>query len=352
MITFEHVKVVYDDFVALPDFDLHINEGEFFTFLGPSGCGKSTALRALSGFVAPSQGKIIVGGRDVTFAHSSKRGIGMVFQNYALFPSMNVKDNIKFGLETAKVPKAEIETRVAEAASQVDLLEDQLGKEISELSGGQQQRVAIARALVMKPTILLLDEPLSNLDARLRRQLRGQLKQLQEEVGITTVYVTHDQEEALSLSDRIAVLNQGQIEQVGSPQELYDESETEFVCTFLGETNRISDAQVHELNQQGAGFNPEHNHYVRLERLRFSNDSAAPDGAPVLPATVTARHYFGDHSVYDLDCLGSPLKITAADVPHAPTKGEQIFLSADPKWIRSYDKSGRRVASNARTNHE
>lgn len=343
MITFDHVEVSYDDFIALPDFDLHINEGEFFTFLGPSGCGKSTALRTLAGFITPSAGKIFVGGKDVTFAHSSKRGIGMVFQNYALFPSMNVRDNIEFGLKTAKVPAAEIEQRVADAVKHVDLTEEQLEKQISELSGGQQQRVAIARALVMKPEILLLDEPLSNLDARLRKQLRTQLKHLQSEVGITTVYVTHDQEEALSLSDRIAVLNKGKIEQVGRPRQLYDESATEFVCTFLGEVNHISEAQVRELNAQGAGLDPSANHYIRLEKLRFSASEADHGEAPVLPATVTARHYFGDRAIYELDCLGSTLRISNSDMNTRQAEGAQIYLSADLRWIRSYDSNGQRV---------
>lgn len=343
MITFEHVKVAYGDFVALPDFDLHINEGEFFTFLGPSGCGKSTALRTLAGFSSPSSGKIHVDGKDVTFAHSSKRGIGMVFQNYALFPSMNVRDNIEFGLKTAKVPADEISQRVADAAKHVDLTDEQLDKQISELSGGQQQRVAIARVLVMQPTILLLDEPLSNLDARLRKQLRGQLKHLQSDVGITTVYVTHDQEEALSLSDRIAVLNKGEIEQVGTPQELYDESETEFVCTFLGEVNQISDAQVHELNQQGAALDPKANHYIRLEKLNFSKAEEVSSGVPVLPATVKTRHYFGDHSTYEVDCLGSPLRITSSDNDAPQEEGALIYLSADLQWVRSFDSNGQRI---------
>lgn len=349
MITFDNVEVTYDDFVALPNFDLRIEKGEFFTFLGPSGCGKSTALRTLAGFVTPSKGKIFVADKDVTFALSSKRGIGMVFQNYALFPSMNVRENIEFGLKTAKVSSAEIQERVAEVASQVNLTEEHLGKQISDLSGGQQQRVAIARALVMRPSILLLDEPLSNLDARLRKQLRAQLKRLQAEVGITTVYVTHDQEEALSLSDRIAVLNEGRIEQVGTPQELYDESETEFVCTFLGDANRISDPLVNRLNSAGLALNPMHHHYIRLEKLRFTTDESAPRDGMLLPATVQTRHYFGDYSIYDVDCMGTPLRITAGDAAPSQSAGDQIYLSADPRWIRSYDEMGKRVETSSRS---
>jgi ABC-type spermidine/putrescine transport system, ATPase component len=343
MINFEHIQVAYGEFTALPDFDLEINEGEFFTFLGPSGCGKSTVLRTLAGFNSPKSGKVYVNGHDVTFAHSSKRGIGMVFQNYALFPSMNVQENIEFGLKTAKFPATERERRVSEIAKTVDLAEEQMKKQVSELSGGQQQRVAIARALVMKPSILLLDEPLSNLDARLRKQLRGELRHLQGSVGFTTVYVTHDQEEALSLSDRIAVLNEGKIEQVGSPRELYEDSDTEFVCTFLGEVNRISKSQVSELNRQGAGLEENATHYIRLEKLKFSNKKPDTSENPMLKAKVKTCYYFGDHEIYELDCLGSDLKIIKTGSEEPVDEGTQVYLTADPRWIRSYDENGKRI---------
>ncbi|TVX79751.1 ABC transporter ATP-binding protein [Corynebacterium gottingense] len=346
MITFDHVKVIYDDFVAIPDFELDIREGEFFSLLGPSGCGKSTALRTLAGFISPSAGKILIDGKDVTYAHASKRGIGMVFQNYALFPSMNVRENIEFGLKTAKVPKAEIAQRASDAANQVSLTKDQLGKQVSELSGGQQQRVAIARALVMKPRILLLDEPLSNLDARLRKQLRVQLKQIQSEVGITTVYVTHDQEEALSMSDRIAVLNEGRIEQVGTPHELYEQSETEFVCTFLGEVNRLSEQQIRDLNDQGAGLSPKLSHYVRPESLRVEPAGSTMNGNRLLvPAVITQKQYFGDHSVIEIDAFGAPLRTSVRDATVAGINGENLNVSLDPADIRSFDADKRRVVS-------
>lgn len=346
MITFDHIKVIYGDFVAIPDFNLEINEGEFFTFLGPSGCGKSTALRTLAGFIAPSSGTIRIDGKDVTFAHASKRGIGMVFQNYALFPSMNVRDNIEFGLKMQKLPKAEIEERAVNAARQVSLTDEQLGKQISELSGGQQQRVAIARALVMEPSILLLDEPLSNLDARLRKQLRVQLKEIQSQVGITTVYVTHDQEEALSMSDRIAVLNEGRIEQVGTPRELYEASATEFVCNFLGEVNPLSEAQVHELNSQGAQLSPEHSHYIRPERVMVQGEGVSHSGGDLrLPAAIVGESYLGDHSVLEVEAMGTPLRVNLPGATRREIGGGNVTLVLDEAAISSYDADGRRAVS-------
>ena len=220
MITFQNVDIKFGEFHAVKNLNLHIREGEFFTFLGPSGCGKTTTLRSLVGFIMPTSGQILLKDTDITRLPIEKREIGMVFQSYALFPTMNVYENIAFGLRVKKFSKAEVDQKVKDIARKVDLKDDQLFKKVSELSGGQQQRVAIARALVLKPSILVLDEPLSNLDAKLRVQLRNELKQLQKKFGITTIYVTHDQEEALTLSDRIGVFNHGVLEQVGTPMEV------------------------------------------------------------------------------------------------------------------------------------
>ena len=217
LIIFKDIQIHFGSFHAVKNFNLEIREGEFFTFLGPSGCGKTTILRALAGFISPSGGRIFLKDKDITDMPIEKRGIGMVFQNYALFPTMTVYENIAFGMKVRKASRAEIDAEVRDIARKVDLKETQLSKKVSELSGGQQQRVAIARALVLKPSILALDEPLSNLDAKLRVQLRNELKELQKQFGITTIYVTHDQEEALTLSDRIAVFNNGNLEQVGTP---------------------------------------------------------------------------------------------------------------------------------------
>ena len=240
MIHFNNVQIKFDEFVAIENLNLNIKEGEFFTLLGPSGCGKTTTLRSLVGFITPSSGSIIVDGEDITNKPIEQRQIGMVFQSYALFPTMNVYDNIAFGLKVKKYKKDAIDKRVHEIAKIVDLKEEQITKKVSDLSGGQQQRVAIARALALSPKILVLDEPLSNLDAKLRKQLRIELKRLQNNYGITTIYVTHDQEEALTLSDRIAVFNNGVVEQVGTPEEIYNKSKTEFVCNFIGDANLIS----------------------------------------------------------------------------------------------------------------
>ena len=244
MIRLNDIVVKFGDFTALHDINVHVKEGEFFTFLGPSGCGKTTTLRTITGFVEPVSGTVVVKGKDITHVPIEDRNIGIVFQSYALFPTMTVYDNIAFGLKIKKLKKAEIDAKVREIAKKVDLSDEKLQKAVSQLSGGQQQRVAIARALVTEPAIICMDEPLSNLDAKLRVQLRNELKKMQKDFGITTIYVTHDQEEALTLSDRIAVFNKGYIEQIGTPNEVYNFSRTEFVCNFIGDINRLSDDVV------------------------------------------------------------------------------------------------------------
>ena len=269
MIKFENVQISYGDFVAVDDLNLEIKEGEFFTFLGPSGCGKSTTLRTLVGFIDPSKGSIFVDDKDITRLAPEKREIGIVFQSYALFPTMTVYDNIAYGLKIKKLPKSEIDAKVNEIAKKIKISDKQLQRNVSELSGGQQQRVALARALVLEPKILCLDEPLSNLDAKLRIDLRLELKRLQRDLGITTLYVTHDQEEALTLSDRIAVFNNGFIEQVGTPQEIYNQSATEFVCDFIGDINKLTEETMKELT----GKEEEKVGYIRLERIKFKSTS-------------------------------------------------------------------------------
>ena len=239
MVKFENVEIRYGDFVAINDLNLEIKEGEFFTFLGPSGCGKTTSLRALVGFITPSKGKVIVAGKDVTNLPVENRNIGMVFQSYELFPTMTVYENIAFGMKVKKLPKAEIDRKIREVAKKIKITDEQLQKNVSELSGGQQQRVALARAIVLEPKILCLDEPLSNLDAKLRIDMRLELKRLQKELGITTLYVTHDQEEALTMSDKIIVMNKGYIQQMGTPEDIYNEPENAFVADFIGDSNII-----------------------------------------------------------------------------------------------------------------
>jgi spermidine/putrescine transport system ATP-binding protein len=236
-----HVSLVsltkhFGQVAAVDSIDLDIPSGGFFSLLGPSGCGKTTTLRLIAGFEQPSSGRVLVDGRDMAGTPPSKRPVNTVFQSYALFPHLRVFDNVAFGLRRAHVPRDEVRRRVGEALDLVQL-SDLAARKPGQLSGGQQQRVALARALVLRPAVLLLDEPLGALDAKLRRQLQVELKQLQTHVGITFVYVTHDQEEALTMSDRIAVINHGRIEQAASPRDLYEEPGNAFVADFLGVSN-------------------------------------------------------------------------------------------------------------------
>lgn len=298
MVKFENIEIKYGDFVAIENLNLDIKEGEFFTFLGPSGCGKTTSLRALVGFLSPSKGKVYVGDKDVTNLPVEKRNIGMVFQSYALFPTMSVYDNIAFGMKVKKASKTEIDQKVHEVAAKIKITESQLKKNVSDLSGGQQQRVALARAIVLVPKILCLDEPLSNLDAKLRIDMRMELKRLQKELGITTLYVTHDQEEALTLSDRIAVFNNGYVEQVGTPYEIYNESKSEFVCDFIGDINRLKGELLSEVNtQSGANLDTNKTGFVRIERC-ISEEKA---GYVKLTGKVEEAEFSGVLTKYVLD---------------------------------------------------
>jgi spermidine/putrescine ABC transporter ATP-binding subunit len=223
---------------AVDALSLDIGAGEFFALLGPSGCGKTTTLRLIAGFESPDEGRIVVGGRDVTEMPVHRRDMGMIFQSYALFPHRTVAENVGFGLRMRRMARAEIKRRVSAALAQVALAGLE-GRRPAQLSGGQQQRVALARAIVIEPPVLLCDEPLGALDRRLRQQMQFELKQLQKQLGVTLLFVTHDQEEALALSDRIAVMNAGRIEQVGAPAEIYERPRTRFVADFVGEINII-----------------------------------------------------------------------------------------------------------------
>ena len=235
-IKIEHVQKAFGKVIAVDHLNLEIKDGEFFTFLGPSGCGKTTTLRMIAGFYYPTKGIIRFGEKDMTRVPPEKRNTGMVFQNYALFPHMTVFENVAFGLRVRKISTNELKTRVQDVLRKVRL-EKYSDRQVSQLSGGQQQRVALARALVIEPEILLLDEPLSNLDAKLRDEMRSEILRLQKEYKITTIYVTHDQAEALSMSDRIAVFNFGVCHQVGTPSEIYNQPANDFVASFIGEIN-------------------------------------------------------------------------------------------------------------------
>lgn len=245
----ENISKRFGDVLGVKDLNIEIKPGEFFTFLGPSGCGKTTTLRMIAGFYYPSEGEIYFDQRNVTTLQPNKRDIGMVFQNYALFPHMTVDENIAFGLEVRKFSKTKIIEKVTLAKSLVRL-EKYGSRKINELSGGQQQRVALARALVIEPDILLLDEPLSNLDAKLREETRIEIKRLQTDLGVTTVYVTHDQTEAMAMSDRIVVMENGYVQQIGTPKEIYNQPVNRFVSSFIGETNLLKAKVVKTLGNE------------------------------------------------------------------------------------------------------
>lgn len=334
MVKFENIEIKYGDFVAIENLNLDIKEGEFFTFLGPSGCGKTTSLRALVDFLSPSKGKVYVGDKDVTNLPVEKRNIGMVFQSYALFPTMSVYDNIAFGMKVKKASKTEIDQKVHEVAAKIKITESQLKKNVSDLSGGQQQRVALARAIVLEPKILCLDEPLSNLDAKLRIDMRMELKRLQKELGITTLYVTHDQEEALTLSDRIAVFNNGYVEQVGTPYEIYNESKSEFVCDFIGDINRLKGELLSEVNtQSGANLDTNKTGFVRIERCIIEEKA----GYVKLTGKVEEAEFSGVLTKYVLECHGQELKyLEKNDGRRLYQENEQIDLYINPQDIMQF----------------
>lgn len=335
MIRLNDIVVKFGDFTALHSINVHVKEGEFFTFLGPSGCGKTTTLRTLTGFIEPVSGSVVVKDKDITHVPIEERNIGIVFQSYALFPTMTVYDNIAFGLKLKKLKKKEIDQKVREIAKKVDLSDEQLAKAVSQLSGGQQQRVAIARALVTGPAIICMDEPLSNLDAKLRVQLRNELKKMQKDFGITTIYVTHDQEEALTLSDRIAVFNKGVIEQTGTPNEVYNHSATEFVCNFIGDINRLSDAVVAELNRAGGNVDPAKHNYIRLERIHVNVEPKA--GCAALEGVVDSREYYGLYIKYYINVDGQTIKVIEKnDGVNIYEAGQKVKVVIDPRDVMAY----------------
>jgi ABC-type Fe3+/spermidine/putrescine transport system ATPase subunit len=313
---------------AVHELSLSIGEHEIFTLLGPSGCGKTTTLRVIAGFETPDSGRVILDGRDVTRLPPQRRGFGMVFQHYALFPHMSVGANVAFGLETAGLTRREIDERVAHALELVRL--PRAGERaIGSLSGGQQQRVALARALAPQPQVLLLDEPLSNLDAALREQTRRELRALVKEIGITTVYVTHDQEEAFDLSDRIAVMRAGRLEQLGPAEDLYHGPASEFVATFLGRASLVT-GRVEGIREGGvvgcrlaggaiweavmppaAGASPEPGAEIRLLARPEALTFATPDAVGALRGRVNDRRFAGSVYVYTVSVEGGELEIQA-----------------------------------------
>jgi spermidine/putrescine transport system ATP-binding protein len=295
-IALENVTKAFGGHGAVNDVSVDIREGEFFSLLGPSGCGKTTSLRMIAGFVEPDAGRVLLRGEDVTHVPPNKRPVNMVFQQYALFPHMSVYDNVAFGLSVKRVPRREHKERI-EAVLRVVSLEGLGRRRPRQLSGGQQQRVALARALVNRPAALLLDEPLGALDVKLRKQMQLELKRIQHDLGTTFVYVTHDQEEALAMSDRIAVMNAGQVEQIGSPHEIYEQPASDFVADFVGTINVLDLDGGRET--------------VRPERIRI----AAGTGGR-LDGTVADVVYLGVYRQFHVDTdAGRVVSVRLADEP-------------------------------------
>jgi ABC-type Fe3+/spermidine/putrescine transport system ATPase subunit len=300
---------------AVNDVSLEIGEGEFFSLLGPSGCGKTTTLRMIAGFETPDVGRVVLQGSDVTTTPANRRPVNMVFQQYALFPHMTIEDNVAFGLKMRGVPRADHKERVTEILRIVSL-EGYERRRPRQLSGGQQQRVALARALVNRPAALLLDEPLGALDVKLRKQMQLELKRIQHELGTTFVYVTHDQDEALAMSDRIAVMNGGRVEQLGSPREVYEQPSTEFVADFIGSLNAL------DLDGARVAIRPEHVHV-----------GTAPDDASQLAGTLAEVVYLGMYTQLHVDTrVGRIVSHRLAGEPAAhlqPGAAVTVWWSAD-----------------------
>mgnify|MGYP000547125224 CR=1 FL=1 len=313
------LRKLFGAVTAVDELDLEIQPGEFFSMLGPSGSGKTTVLRLIAGFETATAGKVELFGQDVTAAAPFDRDVNTVFQDYALFPHMNVLQNVEYGLRVRNVPKAERKQRAEEALASVQLAgyED---RKPAQLSGGQRQRVALARALVVRPKVLLLDEPLGALDLKLRQQMQVELKALQRQLGITFIFVTHDQEEALTLSDRIAVFNQGRIEQLGTPRELYEKPKSAFVANFVGSSN-VFNADESKRLLNTSGFNA-----IRPERIEIG---AGKSGIS-LSATVEEVIYLGSANRVITSVQGKTVTVVHTQQT-VPNRGDKIQLSINPK---------------------
>ena len=348
-IRIEHACKVYNGkTVVIDDLNLTIENGELFTLLGPSGCGKTTLLRMIAGFNSIEGGDFFFGETRINDMEPSKRNIGMVFQNYAIFPHLTVRDNVAFGLKQRKVAKEELETRTDEYLKlmQIDQFAD---RKPDQLSGGQQQRVALARALVINPDVLLMDEPLSNLDAKLRVDMRQAIRDIQRRIGITTVYVTHDQEEAMTISDHIAVMNLGEIQQVGSPKELYHKPHNEFVANFIGKTNLI-DAKIIKGNNktflQIGEYKLELQEYDHVEpqdvRVSIRPEEFIKDESGVIEATVDNSVYLGSSVNYLLNTnFAERIEVTEESTFEENLKpGDVIHLTVNTSKINIFTADG------------
>ena len=353
MLRLEALAKRFGSTVAVDDLSLQVRKGEFLSLLGPSGCGKTTTLRMIAGFESPTAGHILLGDREVTRLPPQRRGMGMVFQNYALFPHLDVYENVAFGLKAQGFHGTDIRRRVQATLERVDLTGYEK-RSVQALSGGQQQRVALARALAPEPPLLLLDEPLSNLDAALRERTRDELRSLLKAVGITAIFVTHDQEEAFALSDRIAVLREGRLQQVGTPEELYRTPANPFVASFVGRANFLPARVVDSSPEHGlvelaegvrwrvllhANGGDRVRLMVRPEALRLS---AAGAGAAGLPGRVVERRFAGAVTVYRVEVLGATELVVTVPGHGGRYDGEvMITAESDPPLHAFPDESAR-----------
>ncbi|ODT81274.1 MAG: hypothetical protein ABS76_12585 [Pelagibacterium sp. SCN 64-44] len=333
-------------FRALGGVSIAVERGEFFTLLGPSGCGKTTLLRAIAGFNDLTSGSIMLDGQDLRAIPPHRRDIGMVFQDYAVFPHLSVFDNVAFGLKPRKVPQDQIKTRVAEALSAVHLqaLAERLP---AAMSGGQQQRIGLARAMVINPRLLLMDEPLSNLDAKLRIELREEIRDIQKRVDIATIYVTHDQEEALAISDRICVMSAGHIEQIGTPQEIYGNPQTLFVANFVGTLNTLAEGEGRAKLLGQLGLDAPAAHWtVRPERLSLLEaGQAAPVGAVALDGNVSKFTYLGREAHVLVETPAGPVVVQISNpaLGAAREPGDKVSVLFERGALMAFDADSKRL---------
>lgn len=340
-VVLQNITKKFGSFTAIKDLSITIEPGTLVTLLGPSGCGKTTTLRMLAGLEYPTSGRIFIGGKDVTTLPANERDVSMVFQSYALFPHMSSMDNVAYGLESSGVKRKKAREKAEHGMELVGLAG--MGHRLpAELSGGQQQRVAVARALVLEPQVLLLDEPLSNLDSRLRRRVRTEIRELQQRLKFTAVYVTHDQDEALAVSDQIIVMKDGDIAQAGAPRDLYEMPASAFIADFMGEANVVpcSVVEVHGNEASIRVGNLEHRMFTHDARVGMAQLAIRPNAMDLTPAEnapfegrILSSAYLGDHIEYEVSIAGGTLFVVDPTVEEPIATGTQVAIGLKPKGV-------------------